>query len=429
MDLIVIVVFIIVIFIIIVGIILYTCIKKTGNGNDNIYYGTGDVNIVKTEFASFKAFLRSANKISDYIQSPVTFKATSDYSAELKFKHGGYNIQISAPAIHTLNGVVIINKDSTMYYYFRQNVMQKISKIYKQFAKCDSVEAFGNADFLTQEQFEEQTAIMAESVNSYQQETTKQAAAAAASTISIDIQDEFSGKKGKQTFNISSEMTFSDLFDNYRRTHPQYYITTFTYTGRDLNTYPTGYKIQSKISSSGNTIFAIGFKIYNENEMVEFIKNQTVKSTPILHIEPPFKIIVTMPSGPSGVMVLWHVKNKAFNWNKICDRVFGLTGEVKMHIAEERVMNNIIFYHISLELFAECLGTNGIEYDTPDKLLKLVEGFVEKTDPDYNTKMHIIQILFGVMSGYGIQSSHSDDSVLNEHVTNAYSEYAEMMYG
>lgn len=430
MDLVIIVVFIIVIFIIIVGIILYTCIKKTGNGNDNQYYGTGEVNTVKTEIKIHPPYFKSANLISEYINSAVTYKQNPYLSAELTFIHNTHNINIIVPNLFSYaDEPVSLNKDGTMYYYFRKVIIQQIDEIYIQFAKCnDDAEKLNSADFLTQKQFDyynETKQAATATASAASSATASSATADAESMISIVIKDDFSGKcESNERFTISSEMTFRKLFDHYCHKYSKYHIRSFLFAGNNLlNNLDK--KIKEILYSSA-TIHAIGFKIYNENEMIEFIKNHTVNSTSTrLHIEPPFKIIVTMPSGDSGIVVLWHVKNKKFNWNKICNKVFGLPDQVKMYISEEMVMNKIIFYHTSLELFADCLNANGIEYNNTDKLLNLVKNFVNKDiDPDYATKMHIIQILFGVMSGYGIQS-YQPDFVLNEHVTNAFSQYAE----
>ena len=229
------------------------------------------------------------------------------------------------------------------------------------------------------------------------------------------------------TFTVNTTMKISELINAFCSKHNEFHFYNFIFAGIDLINNTDN--IDKKFS--GYTIEAVGFKVLkNEKKIVKYIKSLTVNNTPTLNIT-KYKLVVTLPSGQSGIIVRWYIDNigKHWNWEKIVKQVFDNDG-VNMFVNPNTKSgeNSLIFYHeLYLYMFARCLANVGVEYDTLDKLLNLVMVFFDKYDPNYNTKMTIINVLFGDFSGEGQEIFVLSEEDRDQNVIKAFEQFLGML--
>ena len=222
-----------------------------------------------------------------------------------------------------------------------------------------------------------------------------------------------------------------ELIEPFIRKHKKYHFRAFIISGRNLLTQMDRSVNELTLYNNAN-IHAVGLKILkNESEMVEYIKSLTVNFTnkPLLITQ--YKLVVTIPSGQWGKEVIWHKDNigKQWDWKNIAERVFedAKVNIIFTNLGPEKGGNSIIFYHEQyLELFAECLNFNGVEYNTSAQLLNLIKIGLEESDSKYYTKMTIINVLFGDLLGGGQEAHALPEEDRDQRVINAFNQYLDM---
>ena len=435
MDSIFIIIFIIVVFIIIVGIILYINRSKTGKGFDKKYNGNGEVIVNnRRNIGINKQITDDAKRIADLINSDVIVSPTTINTGELRFKHLLRDIIIRYDfSEQTLYPVIIFNNNKDIYK--KEGSMKMYSafdayadficnyRVPKEYSKPynpgkDDVDA------------DMQLAIQLSMAESSAPSDSGGASKSSGASFDVDIIYDKDRIDKTDTFTVNPKMKISELINKFRSKHNEFHFYSFIFAGKNLLTIMDS-NIVEQIKYRVN-IHASGFKILkNANEMIEYIKSITVNFTNKPLCITPFKLVVTIPSAPGISIVEWHKTNigKTWNWKNIAEKVFNNTN-VDVLINNINIgigRNSVIFYHkLYLELFAECLGNYGIEYNTPEKLLNLISTFFNPDQPNFNTKMTIVNALFGDLLGGGEETYALSEENIDQNVINAFNQYLDM---
>lgn len=462
----IVIIFIIVIFTIITGIIIYLNRKKTGSGFDKPYIGNGDIEIDPPGVKISKQFEKSANELSEYINSTVLVLPDTDnpesyrikdgikyiYTGILAFVHNDANVTITVVIQSMLGTPVIITYNNMEYYYKPDNPAYKYSgalAVYRKFIDSQKT-GLSKAGFLSKSDFEKSTQkkeVYSDSGGGgggakpdliYTAAAKPDPSAATKNYIVKFILYLDGGGNKEDIYNASTSMKIGELINIYTNKYKQYHFRRFLYDGKDLSDSldrPIGTIIRSGFAINNILIIKTVHinKMNKENEMIEFIKSQTLNNANPISLS-KFKLVLTLPSGQSDFIFDWHINNRSkWDWKKIFNKGFGENTEVYKNpdgIDNPEILNSNIFYNkYHIGIFLECLTAAGIvEYNTLENLMKMLSTrFGDADNPKYSRQITLIEVLYGNYMGLGHIAHLLPDTKRDPDVIRAYEQYLEIM--
>jgi hypothetical protein len=398
MDSISVIIIVIVFLIVIFGVLVWIIIAKTKNRR---YVAFGEVafnNNTGGTYKDSKKLKRDAAKLSDYIKGDVTVTQLSRFSGELTFKHIGKDIKIiTDEAVYNAYPTIVV--DGISYYKYSKKIdpTERANTLYKEYVKNNG------EGFVTESEYK----ILKEKGIKEILEALEQSKIPTLDNlpfIIIIINGETNHEDG---FIITQYKNIGDIISDYISRHRDYHFTNFAYSTKDL-LYHKDKSAKDIGLYAESRIHAVGFrKIYDQKQMIKYIKSITVKRTPHKYDISKNKIIVTPDSGSITEFIKWHYENigSKWDWTYISNNVFNGNKYTRMYVSEhiEKAGYNIIIFYDEryLQLFANCLKVCGLVGYTPNRLLSIVEVFFNESDPEYYIKMTIINVLFGDYTGEG----------------------------